>query len=207
MKMYGIGWEAGNCPRLRRARHSWPLKGTLAGLLNSAGPLLAYWRKIMPIITWMSILTIRVAGGIASSRFLIVIGEIGAPRIFLCLICETMYLLGSFNLQKKYWNEAELTAHMNDNFETPYRQLFGQPWDIFRKTFTQFCDNFGRRVYLCPALWVAYGHSLHQKKTLIDLRLMSYLLSPKKLPGTRVCVGVPHNVWQLVTRHRVKWLR
>ena len=87
--------------------------------------LLAYWRKRVPTITWMSILTIRVAGGIASSRFLIVIGEIGAPRIFLCLICEKMYLLGSFNLQKKYWNEAELTAHMNDNFETPCRQLFG----------------------------------------------------------------------------------
>ena len=161
----------------------------------------------MPIITWMSILTIRVAGGIASSRFLIVIGKIGAPRIFLWPICENMYLLGYFNLQKKYLNEGELTAHMNDNFETPCRQLFGQPWDIFMKTLTELCNNFERGVYLCPALWVAYSHSLHQKKTLIDLRLMSYLLSPKKLPGTRVCVGVPHHVWQLVTRHWVQWLR
>ena len=113
------------------------------------------------------------AGGIASSRFLIVIGEIGAPRIFLCPICEKMYLLGSFNLQKKYLNEGELTAHMNDNFETPCRQLFGQPWDIFMKTLTQLCNNFERGVYLCPALWVVYSHSLHQKKTLIDLRLIS----------------------------------
>ena len=96
---------------------------------------------------------------------------------------------------------------MNDNFETPCRQLFGQPWDIFMKTLTQLCNNFERGVYLCPALWVVYSHSLHQKKTLIDLRLISYLLSPKKLPGTRVFVWVPHHVWQLVTRHRVQWLR
>ena len=26
MKMYGIGWEVGNRPRLRRAWHSWPCK-------------------------------------------------------------------------------------------------------------------------------------------------------------------------------------
>ena len=147
----------------------------------------------------MSILTIRVAGGIASSRFLIVIGEIGAPRIFLCPICEKMYLLGSFILQKKYLNEGELTAHMNDNYETPCRQLLGKHLHNFVTTL--------REVYLCPALWVVYSHSLHQKKTLIDLRLISYLLSPKKLPGTRVCVGVPHHVWQLVTRHQVQWLR
>ena len=62
---------------------------------------------------------------------------------------------------------------MNDNFETPCRQLFGQPWDIFMKTLTQLCNNFERGVYLCPALWVVYSHSLHQKKTLIDLRLIS----------------------------------
>ena len=74
--------------------------------------LLAYLRKRVPTITWMSILTIRVAGGIASSRFIIVIGKIGAPRIFLCPICEKMYLLGSFILQKKYLNEGELTAQI-----------------------------------------------------------------------------------------------
>ena len=126
----------------RATQFSWP----------SSELLLAYWPKRMPIITWMSILTIRVAGGIASSRFLIVIGKIGAPRIFLWPICENMYLLGYFNLQKKYLNEGELTAHMNDNFETPCRQLFGQPWDIFMKTLTQLCNNFERGVYLCPAL-------------------------------------------------------
>ena len=54
---------------------------------------------------------------------------------------------------------------MNDNFETPCRQLLGKHLHNFVTTL--------REVYLCPALWVVYSHSLHQKKTLIDLRLIS----------------------------------
>ena len=56
----------------------------------------------------------------------------------------------TFNLQQLYLNERELTAHMNDNFETPCRQLFGQPWDIFWKTLTQLRTTLRDVPLPCP---------------------------------------------------------
>ena len=97
MNMYGIGCDAGNSPRLCRARHSNPFKETKS--TQAPGTV---WFLIGNIIfsaiktwpeTWISILTMRVVEGIAWSRVFIVIEEVGGPRISRLPICKSIFLM------------------------------------------------------------------------------------------------------------------
>ena len=95
--MYGMGCDRGNSPRLCRARHSNPFKETKSTQAPGTvwflvGNLTFLAIKAWPG-TWISILTMRVVGGIAWRRVFIVIEEVGGPRISRFPICKSLSLM------------------------------------------------------------------------------------------------------------------